>query len=272
MQIFQKLKKQMWQKENLIKKVLFLICCVFSINNANARLIFTTEDDGVNADVYHLDKDNTSVNFIDLNFGNDVENQIRLRYDKTLDKFFLNRPLDLDSNELANFLVENLNTVPECNALTKGRLYYDTNLGDLLFCNGTEFVSTSQGGVGIGTGTFIGLTVQEYDGLLNYNSFTGYKAAREICNDEFPGSHVCRTDEILSTIDLKDITTLFTNGTTAWILEGAPGYTSNSNDCNGLTNNSNSDYYGAFWEFSVSEGGKGWLAPCSVTKPMACCK
>jgi len=77
----------------------------FPIEEAKARLIFTTEDDGVNADVYHLDQDDTSVDFIDLEFGSTIG--ARLRYDVTEDKFILNRALDLDGNEITNFRIEN---------------------------------------------------------------------------------------------------------------------------------------------------------------------
>jgi len=90
---------------NITTISLMLLGVLVPIQESQARLIFTTEDDGVNADVYHLDKDDTATDFIDLEFGSTVG--ARLRYNKALDKFILNRPLDLDGNELLNFRIEN---------------------------------------------------------------------------------------------------------------------------------------------------------------------
>jgi hypothetical protein len=80
---------------------------------------------------------------------------------------------------------------------------------------------------------------------------------------------MCRTYEIIVTIEEEDISDW--NGDDAWIAEGPPGFTSNSNDCNGWTNDSNQDTYGAFWVFNRDGGGAGWLVNCSSVKPIACC-
>ncbi len=110
---------------------------------ADARLIFTTESDGVNADGYHIDNDDSSVDTVDLFFG--ASTDAFLKFDMTYDggtgKFDLSHALDLSGNELLNFIVENSETAPTCDAASIGRLYYDTSAypadsdgGQLLFC------------------------------------------------------------------------------------------------------------------------------------------
>jgi hypothetical protein len=117
-------------------------------------------------------------------------------------------------------------------------------------------------------GTYEGVTALSFSGDVS-----GYTGGDIACRVEYPGSHVCRTDEILATISTKDIETLFsyTNLAGAWILEGAPGYTAPANDCNGLKDGTSS-YLGAFWQFDPNTGGAGQLSICSQTKPLACCK
>lgn len=118
-------------------------------------------------------------------------------------------------------------------------------------------------------GMYLGVTA-----LTNFTgSISGYTGGDAACRVDYPGSHVCRTDEILASISSKDISTLFTytDLAGAWILEGAPGYTAPANDCNGLKDGT-SDYLGAFWQFDSSTGGAGQLSICSQTKPLACCK
>ncbi len=74
----------------------------------DARLIFTTEGDGVNADTYSLDNDDSSVDLIDLQFGSSASlEDAFLRYDKILDKFIFSQDLDMSGKQLMNFLVEN---------------------------------------------------------------------------------------------------------------------------------------------------------------------
>ncbi len=118
----------------------------------------------------------------------------------------------------------------------------------------------------------------KYIGVTTIDNFTGaiaggYVGGDTACRVDYPGSHVCRTDEILAAISTKDISTLFTytDLAGAWILEGAPGYTAPANDCNGLTDGT-ANYLGAFWQFNNTTGGSGQLSICSQQKPLACCK
>lgn len=128
----------------------------------------------------------------------------------------------------------------------------------------------TQGGGGLGV--FVGTTsVTSYTGELTSGADTGYEAANALCNAEFDGSHLCMTDEILTTIQTEDIATLFSGVADAWIAEGPPGFTANSNDCAGWTSAS-SAYLGPWWEFDATGGGIGYLTNCATTKPLACCK
>ncbi len=128
----------------------------------------------------------------------------------------------------------------------------------------------TQGGTGLGV--FVGTTaVTSYTGQLVSGSDTGYEAANAICAAEFEGSHLCMTDEILTTVQTQDISTLFSGVPDAWIAEGPPGFTANSNDCRGWTS-ADASYLGPWWEFDSTGGGVGFLTNCSTTKPLACCE
>ncbi len=125
---------------------------------------------------------------------------------------------------------------------------------------------------GSGSATFVGTTpVTTYSGQFTSGLKTGYDAANTICAAAYTGSHMCRTDEILDTIATKDISTLFSGIADAWIAEGPPGFTADSNDCRGWTS-ANLAHLGPWWDFATSGGGIGYLTNCSTTKPIACCK
>ncbi len=123
------------------------------------------------------------------------------------------------------------------------------------------------GGDGATQAKLVGTTTATFDGSFASSTKFGYDAANQICSEEFSGSFFCRTYDILVSIEQDDISNW--NGS-AWIAEGPPGYTSNSNDCKGWTDNT-STVLGAFWAFDSSGGGMGWLTNCSGEKPIACC-
>lgn len=123
-----------------------------------------------------------------------------------------------------------------------------------------------------GGATFIGLsTATNYTGLFSYSGSSGYAAANAICTAAFAGSHMCTADEILQTVATKNITTLFSGVADAWIAQGPPGFTADSNDCRGWTS-ANTAHLGAWWDFDAATGGIGYLTSCATTKPIACCK
>ncbi|MEA1909862.1 MAG: hypothetical protein U9M89_02495 [Patescibacteria group bacterium] len=114
---------------------------------------------------------------------------------------------------------------------------------------------------------FIGTTTATTDGSFATGTLQGYAAGNAICDYEFPGSFLCRTYDILLSIEQDDISSW---AGSAWIAEGPPGFTSNSNDCNGWTSSATS-FYGAFWAFDSDGGGMGWLTGCSNSIRLACC-
>ena len=132
---------------------------------------------------------------------------------------------------------------------------------------GTLGLSNDTGGQ---IGKFIGTSTATTDGAFSYSGYVGYEAGNHICADEYAGSYMCRTHEILQTIEQDDISYWGDDISNAWIAEGPPGYTYDSNDCNGWTDN-NSAKLGAFWLFNSNGGGAGWLVNCAMVKPVACC-
>lgn len=136
--------------------------------------------------------------------------------------------------------------------------------------NNTTIINSGSGSSN--DGVFIGTTtLTTYDGSFTSGAKVGYDAANAICAADYAGSHFCRTDEIIATIASQDISTLFSGVADAWIAEGPPGFTANSNDCDGWTSNTLTNL-GAWWDFETSGGGAGYLTNCSTTKPLACCR
>jgi len=119
-------------------------------------------------------------------------------------------------------------------------------------------------------GKFIGTTTFTTDGSIATSSYVGYQAANYQCAYEFTGGHMCRTHEILQTIEQDDFSAWGVDISSAWIAEGPPGYTWDSNDCNGWRDNGGTQL-GAFWLFSTNGGGAGWLVNCTTVKAIACC-
>jgi hypothetical protein len=130
-----------------------------------------------------------------------------------------------------------------------------------------QWVSTTSLGITGDNSLFVGTTTIMTNGDFATSTFAGYQAGNERCSNEFPGSYMCRTYDIIVSIEKGDISTW---AGTAWVAEGPPGYTSNSNDCQGWTSNSNT-MLGAFWALDSDGGGMGWLTNCEVVKAISCC-
>ena len=154
-----------------------------------------------------------------------------------------------------------------------GDLAIDTTNGNIyikqIITGPTGWLELGAGGSSSGVSS-VSLTTATPTGSFSSGGFVGYEAGNDICNAEFAGSHFCRTDEIIEYI-AGNSAAGFTDSTTAWVAEGPPGYTSNSNDCAGWTDSDNTKL-GAFWAFDTTGGGMGWLTNCAVTKPVACCQ
>jgi hypothetical protein len=160
----------------------------------------------------------------------------------------------------------NKNVITECSGDTNSVL---NNVGDCINLSG---MSSGGGGDDVNSfGKLVGLTSSAITPDLNYGGFAGYKAANYLCDDNFSGSYLCTIEEIILTVRTEDLTSY--EGETAWAAEGAPGYTSNSNDCAGYTTKDTSPL-GSFYNFTsmAFNGGKGSLTACSGSKKLACCK
>ncbi len=208
--------------------------------DANDRQIIGSSAYSKNADMLDnaIDANITAAGNVELSFGD----------------FLLNQILEWD---------------PDGVAIGDGWFNFtdDVNIQGNLTVTGT--INGSSSGLGI----LVGITVANSDGNITSGGKIGYEAANTICDNEYAGSHICTTDEIANTIsNTTNLNTVFNTGQQGWVFEGAPGFTSNSNDCNGWTRNDNVDYYGAFWLFDTNGGGAGWLSPCSNIKPLTCCK
>jgi len=135
-----------------------------------------------------------------------------------------------------------------------------------------QWVSTSSLGIvaGASGSTFVGRTTYQTNGEISSSSYIGYVAANYICDAEFSGSHLCQAYDMISSIEKVNISGWGNNTLDAWISEGAPGYTVDSNDCNGYKDGTSS-FLGAFWLFNSNGGGAGWMINCAQVKSLACC-
>ncbi len=115
---------------------LTLILGVFIYSSVNASLYFVTEENAVNADSFILDFDDTSSDYIDLEFGDALTS--RLRYDVINNKFIFNENLDMEGNEVQNLRIENLASAPTCDATAIGRIYYNTTDKLTYSCDGVS--------------------------------------------------------------------------------------------------------------------------------------
>ncbi len=173
--------------------VLICIISVLAVSTANARLIFTTEDDGTASESYRIDREGASTTFIDLAFGSDLTN--RLRYDVSTDTFILSDSLNLSAQELQNFIVEKLAADPTaCNAGAEGRMYYNTVDSDLLYCNGTTWVTLQVGGVGSITSSDIADGTITADDLGTDSVDSDEIATGAVGTDEIADGSVTGTD------------------------------------------------------------------------------
>lgn len=110
---------------------------VFAWSNVEAALYFVTEENAINSDNFVLDFDDTSTDFIGLDFGASLGSQIR--YDILNTKFSMNRDLDLGGNEIMDMKVEQLAVAPACNPASAGRFYFNTTTDKTYVCDGSIF-------------------------------------------------------------------------------------------------------------------------------------
>ncbi len=142
-----------WLKRQSTRKGLSLLTLVtlsYSIfaPTAEARLIFSTEDDGTESDTYTLDveggnADGANVD-LGITFGGALSTPGSLIYNDSTGEFTFNKAVDFGGNEIQDFRVEKLPTAsaPTCAAAgDAGRMYYDTDTNEMMVCTGTVWNS-----------------------------------------------------------------------------------------------------------------------------------
>ena len=117
---------------------------------ANAGLVFVTEENAINSENFIIDFDDSSTDFIDLDFGTVLGAQFR--FDIINDYFQLNRDINLLGNEALNFRVENLAAAPTCDGTLAGRLYHNTTDNVTYVCDGTTWLDINAGTTYTGSG------------------------------------------------------------------------------------------------------------------------
>ena len=140
--------------------------------------------------------------------------------------------------------------------------------GTLVFPDGTEMTSAT------GLGFFYNNTPATYTPDFSRDGYTGYPAGNAICNDTFPGTHMCAQSEVINTMYIKDISTLAEWTGNAWVHTGGPKFAPAANpvnDCKGWTIGSAGNYLGSFWIFDNTNGGYGGAVNCGESKSLACC-
>lgn len=173
---------------------------------------------------------------------------------------------NIDATSLGNLLLLQNGTVNKFRVDKDGNVLSATLAGSGDRCVQADSTGTLKAvsctAVGGGLGQYRGVTAITFNG-----SQGGYTGANSKCNTAFSGSHVCSSEEILYNIRLG---TVPTNGTEAWINNGAPEVAQSANDCEGWTTASNGSV-ASIWQFGAN-GGQALLKSCNYTKVFACCQ
>jgi hypothetical protein len=141
--------------------------------------------------------------------------------------------------------------------------------------NGTFTCVEDQTGAGEDNGYFFNVTTGTHTGNLSYEGYIGYEAGNEICDSNFTGTHLCSQEEVIQTIQSKNISNIPEWTGTFYISTGGGKYAPADlpvNDCNGWTHGTAGSYLGSFWLPDQNGGGKGGVAHCGNTRSLACCK
>ena len=112
---------------------------------ADARMVFSTEEGSTNADSYTIDYDDSAgTGEVVLRFGAAVNQTIS--YDNTANNFKISDNVSFEGHNALNFELENSNgEVAVCNdSNSYGRLYYDTSDDGTYVCTSTGWVDLSK--------------------------------------------------------------------------------------------------------------------------------
>lgn len=223
--------------------------------NPNTGTDFNGTFDGNNS-TFYIDWTN-SVNRLFSFLSLDDNSSFDDRYNLTVDTNDTGR---IDFPTIANHPVDlDTNAETACSA------------GEVLFGDGSCGAAGSGTDINSNNGFVVGVTSNAITPDLNFGGAAGYKAANFLCDSNFGESHLCTVDEIIDTIRTEDFSSVI--GETGWVAEGAPGFTTEANDCAGYTSKVDTSL-GSFWNFIDAEdsGGKASLTACSGERKLVCCR
>ena len=119
----------------------------------------------------------------------------------------------------------------------------------------------------------VNLTAATYAGNLTSGGLTGYDAANNICNLDYPGSHMCNEFEVTSYLAKVGENNFYTQtNDDAWVIAGGPKYVpavTPVDDCMGFTN-SEPTAVGNYWKYKTVNGG-GKAINCQNDLKLSCC-
>jgi len=155
-------------------------------------------------------------------------------------------------------------TIADTNATT------ECSGDEVLLGNGSCQTSSGFGGAGDtnNDGLFVNYTLVKTTGNISINaSYIGYAGADRRCHEEISGSHMCQMFEMINSHRIKGIAN-FT--ATFRVSEGAPGFTTNANDCIGWRDETGT-FLGSIWVGNNNDGGQGALVACDASRAIGCC-
>jgi hypothetical protein len=119
----------------------FCLIALFLPTSAQATVIFSTEEGVTNADTFVIDKDDSSTDYIKLQFGDTID--AYLRYDIVSDELDINKDINFNQFQGKNFVMHRGTAVPGSG--TGGQLFYDTDNDIVYYHDGTSWVAMLTG-------------------------------------------------------------------------------------------------------------------------------
>ncbi len=128
------------------------------------------------------------------------------------------------------------------------------------FCISGDCISAWPGD----SASYVGKTTNVYDGNRG-----GYFSARNLCDSDFIGTHVCSANEMIHSYDVNPSGPIASLSGSVWVNNGPPSYIENlTNDCQGW-NATAGTIFGYVWDGSKNAS---YVTPCNMTRSFACCK
>jgi hypothetical protein len=120
-----------------------LLCTVLgAISTVHADDFVPEGVESTGSEVFTLGLNN-DLSDVTLQFGNNLAEY--LRWDSANGRFGLSDDLDLENNQLVNTRLENLAAAPTCDGAASGKVYFNTSDNDTYTCDGTNWVSMTDG-------------------------------------------------------------------------------------------------------------------------------